>query len=69
MKCKCVCQLPTTVLDNLNDCLINVLHAGHVIRSGCIDEGIADRAQSPHPLEDLLEIEVRQITEISKVPC
>ena len=68
----CVKQLPRTILNDMNDCLIDILHTLLFIGGGYCGELIADRAQSPHAGEAWLEVGVRIIHRggpWNKVPC
>ena len=68
----CVKPLPGTILNDMNDCLIDILHTLLIIRGGCCGQLIADRGQSPHAGEDWLEVGVRIFHHGGpwhKVPC
>ena len=62
-------QLHPTVLNKLNNRLINLTHTSPVIRSHGCDKAVAGRAQCLHNTDDLLEMLVRECTDFPNAPC
>ena len=62
-------QLHPTVLYKLNYSLIDLAHTSPVIRSRSCDKAVTGRARCPDTSDDLLEMVVREYTDIPKAPC